>query len=106
MSEHLPEVYLSFRKDFPGVSTSLDGLGESVDAAVTLDERTMRLVKLGLAVGALSEGAVRSNTRKALSAGATPEEVRQVALLAVTTCGFPAAIAGFGWIDSVLAAGD
>ena len=68
-----------------------------------LDERTARLVKLGLAIGASAEGAVRSNARKALAAGATAEEIRHVALLGVTTCGFPAAIAGFGWIDEVLA---
>ena len=40
----------------------------------------------------------------ALAAGASPEEVRQVGMLAVTTCGFPAAIAGLGWIDQVLKA--
>jgi alkylhydroperoxidase/carboxymuconolactone decarboxylase family protein YurZ len=46
---------------------------------------------------------VRSNVRKALAAGATAEEVRHVALLAITTCGFPQAIAGIGWVDEVLA---
>ena len=30
-------------------------------------------------------------------------EVRHVGLLAITTCGFPGAIAGIGWIDEVLA---
>ena len=61
-------------------------------------------MKLGLAVGAGAEGAVRSNARKAVAAGATAAEVRQVGLLAITTCGFPGAIAGIGWIDEVLAA--
>jgi hypothetical protein len=46
---------------------------------------------------------VRSHTRRAIAAGATPEEVLQVALLAITTCGFPTAIAGLGWVDEVLA---
>jgi 4-carboxymuconolactone decarboxylase len=101
--QHLPDVYLKFRNGFPGVAKALDGLGEAVDAAGPLDERTARLVKLGLAVGASAAGSVRSNARKALAAGATPDEIRQVALLAITTCGFPAAIAGAGWIDEVLA---
>ena len=101
--EHLPGVYLRFRSDYPEVAAALDGLGETVDGAGPLDERTARLVKLGLAIGGAAEGAVRSNARKALAAGATTEEVRHVALLAVTTCGFPAAIAGIGWIDEVLA---
>ncbi len=103
--EHLPGVYLRFRSGYPAVAAALDDLGEAVDKAGPLDERTARLVKLGLAIGGAAEGSVRSNARKALAAGATPEELRHVALLAVTTCGFPAAIAGVGWIDEVLAAG-
>jgi 4-carboxymuconolactone decarboxylase len=102
--DHLPGVYVRFRADYPGVADALDGLGEAVDGAGPLDERTARLVKLGLAVGALAEGSVKSNARKALAAGASAEEVRQVAMLAITTCGFPAAIAGVGWIDEVLSA--
>jgi alkylhydroperoxidase/carboxymuconolactone decarboxylase family protein YurZ len=69
-----------------------------------LDARTQRLVKLGIAVGAVSKGAVRSNARKALTEGATPEEIRQVAVLAVTTAGFPTAVASYAWIDEVLEA--
>ena len=100
--EHLPGVYLRFRSDYPDVTNALDALGEAVDGSGPLDERVQRLVKLGLAIGGAAEGAVRSNARKALAAGATPDEVRHVALLAVTTCGFPAAVAGIGWIDEVL----
>ena len=103
--DYLPGIYVRFRDDYPEVAAALDGLGEAADGAGPLDERTARLVKLGLAVGGLAEGSVKSNARKALAAGATPEEVRQVAMLAITTCGFPTAIAGIGWIDEVLAAG-
>ncbi len=100
--EYLPEIYLRFRGRYPKVAGALDALAETTDAAGPLDERTARLVKLGLAIGSLAEGAVRSNARKALAAGATPDEVRHVGLLAITTCGFPAAIAGIGWVDEVL----
>jgi 4-carboxymuconolactone decarboxylase len=102
--DHLPDVYLGFREDYPAVAAALDGLGEAVDTAGPLDERSARLVKLGLAVGALAEGAVKSNARKALAAGASAAEIRQVGMLAITTCGFPSAIAGIGWIDEVLQA--
>jgi 4-carboxymuconolactone decarboxylase len=102
--EYLPDVYVGFRSRYPIVAAALGGLAEAVDGSGSLDERTARLVKLGLAVGALAEGAVRSNVRKALAAGATTDEVRHVGLLAITTCGFPAAIAAIGWIDEVLAA--
>lgn len=102
---HLPDVYVRFREAYPAVATALDGLGEAVDDAGPLDERTARLVKLGLAVGALAEGSVKSNARKALAAGASADEVRQVTMLAITTCGFPTAIAGLGWVDEVLSTG-
>jgi 4-carboxymuconolactone decarboxylase len=101
--EYLPEVYLKFRSRYPEVAGALDALGKTADGAGPLDERTARLVKLGLAIGGSAEGSVRSNARKALAAGASPEDVRHVALLAITTCGFPAAIAGVGWVDEVLA---
>jgi 4-carboxymuconolactone decarboxylase len=77
-------------------------LGGQTEQAGPLDDRTQRLVKVALAVGALAEGAVRSNVRKALAAGDSAAEIRHVALLAITTCGFPTAIAGLGWIDEVL----
>jgi alkylhydroperoxidase/carboxymuconolactone decarboxylase family protein YurZ len=101
-AEHLPDIYLKVRGDYPDVSAALDRLATAVASAGSLDERTARLVKLGLAIGSSAEGAVRSNARRAIAAGASPDEIRQVALLAVTTCGFPTAIAGFGWIDEVL----
>jgi len=52
-----------------------------------LDERTARLVKLGIAGGAQAEGAVRSHARRALSGRESHEEVRHVGLLALTTIG-------------------
>ncbi len=102
MSDYLPEVYVRFRSSYPQVAEALDRLAAATEAAGPLDQKTQRLVKLGIAIGALAQGAVRSNVRRALEAGATAEEVRHVALLAVTTGGFPMAIAGLGWVEEVL----
>jgi len=102
MTDHLPDIYIGFRERFPQVAQAQDRLATEVDAAGPLDERTSRLVKLGIAVGSLSEGAVRSNVRKALAAGATTEEVQHVVLLSLTTRGFPAAVAAWGWVQEVL----
>jgi alkylhydroperoxidase/carboxymuconolactone decarboxylase family protein YurZ len=102
MTDYLPDIYVSFRERFPQVAQAQDHLAAEIDAAGPLDERTSRLVKLGIAVGALSEGAVRSNVRKGLAAGATHEEIQHVVLLALTTRGFPAAVAAWGWIQEVL----
>ncbi|WP_205739831.1 carboxymuconolactone decarboxylase family protein [Georgenia sp. SYP-B2076] len=102
MSEHLPDVYVSFRERFAEVVQRHDAVAAAVDAAGPLDERTIRLVKLGIAVGAQSDGAVRSNVRKALSAGASRAEVEQVVLLGLTTRGFPATVAAWQWLTEVV----
>jgi alkylhydroperoxidase/carboxymuconolactone decarboxylase family protein YurZ len=73
-------------------SDNLEALARSTNAG-PLDERTSRLVKLGIAIEAMSEGAVRSNVRRALQAGATTDEILHVVALTVTTRGFPAAVA-------------
>ena len=73
-------------------------------AAEGLDARAQRLVKLGVAIGALAEGAVRSSVRKARTVGLTDDEIRQTAVLAISMAGFPTAIAAGAWIEEVLAA--
>jgi len=67
-----------------------------------LSARERRLAKLGIAVGRESEGAVRSHARKAQAEGIEREAIRQVALLAISTGGYPAAMAAYGWINEVL----
>jgi len=102
VSDYLPERYVSFREAFPEVAEALDSLGAAAESAGPLDQQTQRLVKLGIAIGSLAEGSVRSNVRRALEAGATKASIRHVALLAVTTAGYPTAMAGLSWIDEVL----
>lgn len=97
----LPKAYTKFSRTFPKVVKAYERLGEAA-AAGPLDQRTVHLVKLGMAMGAGSEGAVHSHARRALAAGATPAQVRQVAALAVPTLGFPGAVAAFTWIEDVL----
>ena len=104
MSDYLPDVYVRFRERYPGVAQSLDVLGEATQDAGGLDARSQRLVKLGIAIGALAEGAVRSNVRKARAVGMSGGDIRQAALLAISTGGFPTAIAAMAWIEEVLAA--
>ena len=104
MAEYLPKAYTDFRTAHPEVAAALDGLGAASDGAGPLDEKARRMAKLALALGAGAEGAVRSNVRRALEAGAAPEEVVHVGVLAIATIGFPAAIAGLGWINQVLEA--
>ena len=104
MSDYLPDVYVRFRERYPDVAQALDRLGKATEGSGGLDARSQRLVKLGIAIGALAEGAVRSNVRKARAVGVSDDDIRQTALLAVSTAGFPTAIAALAWIDEVLAA--
>ena len=101
--EHLPGIYLHFEDAFAGVHEAHQELARRCYDAGPIDERTARLVKLGIAIGAQADGSVRSHTRRALSEGHSAEEIRHVAILALTTIGFPNMIAGLGWIEEVLA---
>ncbi len=103
---YLPRIYERFQEEFPEVFRDYRQLGVSTRKAGPLDEKTQDLVKLGIAVGANSRGAVMSHTRKARAAGATPEEILHVVLLALTTTGFPNMIAAMRWVDEVLATGN
>lgn len=102
MAEYLPKVYERFTADYPGVMAAYTALAEHLHGAGPLTARERRLAKLGVAIGRESEGAVRSHSRKALAEGIEPEAIRHVALLAISTAGYPAAMAAYGWINEVL----
>jgi alkylhydroperoxidase/carboxymuconolactone decarboxylase family protein YurZ len=104
--DQLPEVVEEFARRYLGVWEAYNQLGHVTAAAGPLDERTQRLVKLALAVGAGLRGAVRSHTRRGLAAGLSRAEIEQVALLAVTTTGWPSAFAAFSWLSEVFAEQD
>jgi 4-carboxymuconolactone decarboxylase len=102
--EYLPDVYQHFEHAFPQVHSAHQDLAKACYESGPLDERTARLVKLGIAVGAQAEGAVRSHARRALTEGESREQVRHVGLLALTTIGFPHTVAGLSWIEEVIEA--
>jgi len=99
---YLPEIYEQFRSDYPQIAQAYDRLAGSLHEAGPLDQRTRRLVKLGIAVGAEAEGGVRSHARKALAEGVSASEIEQAILLSLTTAGFPAMIAALKWAREVL----
>ena len=99
---YLPKVYEKFSSKFPEVLKDFKQLGQTCRAAGPLNQKYQNLIKLGIAVGANSRGAVMSHTRKALESGASAEEIAHAVLLALTTTGFPNMIAAMGWVDEVL----
>ena len=98
----LPGAYEVFQKEFKSIASAYDQLGEDSVEWGPLNKKTVRLVKLGIAIGAGLEGAVHSHTRRALEAGATAREIRHTVLLALTTLGFPAMMSGLTWVEDVL----
>jgi len=99
---YLPKVYEKFSNNFTDVFKDYKQLGQTCREAGPLDQKSQDLIKLGIAIGANSRGAVMSSTRKALESGATKEEIAHAALLSLTTTGFPNMIAALQWVDSVL----
>jgi AhpD family alkylhydroperoxidase len=99
---NLPKSYVQFQEKYTDIWQAYDQLGAAVHAAGPIDEKTRGLVKLALALGSGREGAVHAHVRKLVEMGVSTDEIRQVALLAVTTLGFPAMMTGLTWINDVL----
>ncbi len=94
---------MKFADQYPGVWRAFSDLArECHEHGGPLDERTRRLVKLGIAIGSEREGAVHSATRLAVDSGVSPEEIQHAAVLAITTLGWPTAQAALTWIKDVL----
>ena len=101
-NDTLPPFLQDVIGDHPQVWEAYQQLGEAVSGAGPLSARDQRLVKLALAVGARSEGAVHSHTKRALREGLVAAELYQVALLAVTSIGWSSALAALSWIRDVV----
>lgn len=99
--EDLPSTAGGVATEYPDLWAAYAGLGKSASDAGPLDARSRRLVKLALAIGAGSEGAVHSHTRRAIADGLSADEIKHVALLAITTLGFPRAAAALSWIEDI-----
>ena len=98
----IPDWYKSQRKRYPEVFEAYERLGKACRDSGPLAPKEAALAKLAIAVGARLEGAVHSHVRRAIEAGASPDECRHVVLLATTTLGFPAMMAALSWVEDVL----
>ena len=99
--ERLPALLDRVISDYPEVWRAYRMLGDAAANAGPLDARSQRLVKLALAVGARSQGAVHSHARRALREGIPAAAVLQVPLLAVSSVGWSAAMAALAWVRDV-----
>lgn len=97
-AEELPGVAGVFADEHAEVWDAYAELGRASSEAGPIDDETKRLVKLALAIGADSEGAVHSHVRRARDEGIPDETIEQIAILSITTLGFPRAMAALSWI--------
>ena len=100
--EKLSVPFERFVNGYPEAYEAYDRLGATCHTSGPLPAKTRELIKLGMAIGIRSEGAVHSHVRKALEAGASPEEIRHSVLLAIPTLGLPTTVAAFTWVDDIL----
>ena len=78
MSEQkIPKHYTSLRQRFPEVLSALEDVGKAARSSGPLDAKLAHLMQLAGAATLQSEGSVHSHARRALEAGATPEEIYQ-----------------------------
>ena len=103
---YLPDKYKNFASKYADIFELYKELGTKVRESGPLDENTQNLIKLGIAVGTNSRGAVMSHTRKALDTGASKDEICHAIMLSLSTTGFPNMIAALNWANEVLEKAD
>ena len=96
-----PKAYDDFIQRYPKLREAWESIHEAGEKG-PIDEKTARLIKLGIAVGAMREGAIRSSIRKALVMGISRSEVQQVVALSASTLGMPSTVAVDSWIQRAL----
>ncbi len=104
MARKVPRNYLKLKAREGEFVAAVEALGQAAKQAGPLDEKTAQLIQLAAAAGVRSEGSVHSHVRRALDAGATPDEIRHALILLTSTIGFPTVAAALSWAGDVLKA--
>jgi alkylhydroperoxidase/carboxymuconolactone decarboxylase family protein YurZ len=90
-----------FKKENTALWNAFEELSKQCHEGGPLDEKTRRLVKVALAIGAGVEGGTHSAVRHAKETGISNDELKHVAILAITTLGFPSAMRGLSWMEDL-----
>lgn len=87
---------------FSKVMNKHQELGKTLREAGPINEKDANLIQIGAAAAVKAEGAVHSHARRALAAGATPEEIYHAIILLTSTIGFPAVAAALSWAREIV----
>jgi len=97
-----PSRVQEFAAEHNDVFSAFRQLSEQCHKSGPLDEKTRRLVKVALAIGAGLEGATHSAVRHAVESGVTRQELEHVVILGITTLGWPSSFRNLTWVRDVL----
>jgi AhpD family alkylhydroperoxidase len=100
--QDVPKFLAQLQKQHRKFFAAVEGLGKAVRKEGPIDEKTGHLIQLAAAATLRSEGAVHSHAKRALEAGATPQELCHAIILITSTIGFPNVIAALSWVDDVI----
>jgi alkylhydroperoxidase/carboxymuconolactone decarboxylase family protein YurZ len=95
----LPRPWARFGERYPDVVAAYDALRDACADTGPLDDVTVALVKLAVSVGGGFDRTVHMHCKKALRAGAAPESLRHIAIIAIPTIGLPRALDALRWVD-------
>jgi alkylhydroperoxidase/carboxymuconolactone decarboxylase family protein YurZ len=98
----LPEWYRMVKAKHENYIDALDELGRVTKQEGPLDEKTAHLIQLAASSAIRSEGAVHSHVRRAIEAGAKPDEIFHTIILLTSTIGFPTVSAALNWASDVI----
>jgi len=98
----IPLRFHEFTKNYPQVATAYESLAGECRHSGPLSERDQALAKIGIAVGAQTEGMVHSQVRKGLDLGLQPDEIRHAILLSLPSIGFSRMMAALTWAEDIL----
>ena len=87
---------------FSKVMDNHQELGKTLREAGPINEKDANLIQLGAAAAIKAEGAVHSHARRALAAGAAPDEIYHAIILLTSTIGFPAVAAALSWVKDII----
>lgn len=96
--EQMPKNYQQMQSNNPKLMQAVSELGQAARSEGPLDEKTIELIQMAAAAAMKLEGAVHSHTRRALDAGASPEEIRHALTVLTSTIGFPTVAMAISWM--------
>ena len=89
-------------ENFKKVMEKQQDLGMTLREAGPVDEKSSHLIQLAAAAALRAEGSVHSHVKRALKAGATPEEIYHTIILLTSTIGFPATATALSWARDII----